>query len=467
MAFLDYSPTTTPPYDEDSYSDYEELPAYTARRNRRSVKPPTRHTFVLADKKNREWAFLRVDSRPDSAARFPVFRDGDVINGSVELDLPKEALIHQVSVWVRGRVSNQESINQDRMENDAAGLYFLNENLTLWKPSFGDPRANASHDGSSPSSTKEYKGKFSGSYSWDFRICLPTTVKGSAAPGADGASYGLPPHFRDATTPFVLVYQIGLVIKSGLLRTDDTLRQEIGILPRRKPPTLSIMRQIAYRERTPPPGPEADRDGWLVHRTVPVLGTMFGKQPVEMYCSFALAEPLVYTRGSIIPIQLILESSSSQVLDLLASPSRLQVCLVRMVSSGSKLKLKTSRTSTASCLAMGVCWPASSSQQARHRRVIHSELKLSRSLTPSFEFQGAAVRYSIVVLPPRASGFVPSNSDPLFTQSIDVTADYAHGPRPRSYAPSGAVAPAIAKHPKWSAEDEDNMALVGYGLGYR
>ncbi|KZS89173.1 hypothetical protein SISNIDRAFT_527469 [Sistotremastrum niveocremeum HHB9708] len=51
--------------------------------------------------------------------------------------------------------------------------------------------------------------------------------------------------------------------------------------------------------------------------------------------------------------------------------------------------------------------------------------------------------------------------------AIDVTADYAHGPRPRSYAPSGVVAPAIAKHPKWSAEDEDNMALVGYGPGYR
>lgn len=72
----------------------EVLPSYHHRR-------VIEHAFYLKDSHNRTWATLKLQSFAQSSDGAPTFIRGDVLNGTVQLDLRKEnASVRDISIKV-------------------------------------------------------------------------------------------------------------------------------------------------------------------------------------------------------------------------------------------------------------------------------------------------------------------------------------------------------------------------------
>ena len=59
----------------------------------------------------------------------------------------------------------------------------------------------------------------------------------------------------------------------------------IAYTPCITPDPPSPLRQLAYEERSPIPGPEIDPAGWKVFPEVAMRGSIFNNREVTVYCS--------------------------------------------------------------------------------------------------------------------------------------------------------------------------------------
>lgn len=55
-------------------------------------------------------------------------------------------------------------------------------------------------------------------------------------------------------------------------------------VPAIRPDPPSRLRQLAYRQNAPIPGPDMDPEGWYTLRPATVMGTVFGARPVKIEC---------------------------------------------------------------------------------------------------------------------------------------------------------------------------------------
>lgn len=55
-------------------------------------------------------------------------------------------------------------------------------------------------------------------------------------------------------------------------------------VPALRPDPPSLLRQLAYQENTPIPGPEIDAEGWHTCPAVTVKGTVFNNRTAEVQC---------------------------------------------------------------------------------------------------------------------------------------------------------------------------------------
>ncbi|KAI0326428.1 hypothetical protein GY45DRAFT_1285553 [Cubamyces sp. BRFM 1775] len=417
-------------------------PSYVSR-------PPdfTEHRYQLEDSKGRPWLWLTVKSRSREARQLPLFFDRDTITGSVEVDLDKAEGSKGVLISVTAGVT---AVGQDEIK-------FLDVTSELW-----DAR-------SAPS-------KLTGKHSWPYSVTLPTecTVPERGKNKQRQQVYPLPPTFSERASPAYIDYKLVVTVRKSAFRVNQTLATSFVYLPIIKADPPSHLRQLAYREGSALIGPEGDPDGWKVLPSVTVAGTIFGARQVELQCTVALSKPLTYALGSPIPIVLTLRGSDEQALDLLATPSAVRLHLIRLRLVGSHAVQDdpaAGRSNNVFRDSVGTAffWPSDEGAPQPGARVLQGELEVKKGLKLGFVFPRFSLRYTLVLLPFQAPGFVPSAGhsggasaasgsgagavgEALLSERIAIASVNAPGVVPRSYAPPGYVFP----------EEGDYNNTVGY-----
>lgn len=220
-----------------------------------------------------------------------------------------------------------------------------------------------------------------------------------------------------------------------------------------------MLRQLVYQEGLPLPGPSADPEGWKTLRPVSSRGLMFKSRPVEARCTLALAKPLCYTRGSVLPVHITIEGREPAVLDVLANPSSISVKLrrrVRFFKAATSTRKEVSWNESVEDVGTAVWWIPSPHEACRsdaYTRHLEGEIPLTKDLRPSCEIAHFSVSYSVVLCPFRAANY-SSDGATMVSEPVEIATMYAKGPRPNAYAP-----PAYDAQPT-HADDLTRQALV-------
>ncbi|SJL08604.1 uncharacterized protein ARMOST_11971 [Armillaria ostoyae] len=143
-------------------------------------------------------------------------------------------------------------------------------------------------------------GKLVGTREWHFSIPIPREV--IVAPGTslyltaeDIGPFRLPPPFHEISVLADIQYTLVASIKRlGRLRGNAKI-----YVPIIRPGPPTILRQLACQENSPLPGPEVDPEGWQQLPPALLEGTVFKDQEVEIQCTFYLAKPLCYAKGTV------------------------------------------------------------------------------------------------------------------------------------------------------------------------
>ncbi|KAJ6584346.1 hypothetical protein B0H19DRAFT_1104763 [Mycena capillaripes] len=246
--------SSSPFYETDTFS-VSSLPAYTPRAHdgphgHSGSRGSTEHIFSLKEKKNKMQASLRLFSSAPTPASLPTFLERDKIVGSLELNIPSNEKIAGVSILIRGEIINGPQ-PRDR-------LCFLDIPIALWSKNSGD-------------------------------VVL-------ADPGKPGAvrAYALPQTFLERGGRASAHYHLSARITRSavLFREDAELQTMFVYVPALRPDPASPLRQVAYQENTPIPGPETDPEGWYTFPIVTIKGTVFNHRTVEVQCAFSLCKPV-------------------------------------------------------------------------------------------------------------------------------------------------------------------------------
>ncbi|EIW53242.1 uncharacterized protein TRAVEDRAFT_134054 [Trametes versicolor FP-101664 SS1] len=364
----------------------------------RGVRPPTEHLYHrFTSSKGQPWLTLKVASKAPASSYLPAFYQGEAITGSVVLCLDREETIKSVSVQLFGQMTSSTT--------DV--LNFLQISQVLWPPSSSSALQNSSQSTANP-------GKLSGEHSWPFSLTLPESCLLKSPNGLD-QSYSLPASFSERMARVHIQYQIVVTVHRSRFRVDSTLGTVVGYCPKIQPGAPSLARQIAYLENSPLIGPDGDPDGWQLLEPLRINGSVFSTRSVEATCTLALAKPLCYTRGSVIPCLMTIETTDPQALDLLSAPRSPVVRLLRRISTpdttagsaGTKTLPGLEFESSSQEVTAAVWW----SEHARdprspQRRVLHGEIHLSPGLKPTSRL--GKFELSVSVTPPSLRYLLPT-----------------------------------------------------------
>ncbi|KAJ7261727.1 hypothetical protein B0H12DRAFT_1013149 [Mycena haematopus] len=428
-------PTIPPSYDGPSTLRSAGLPSYSRRSSERRVL--TEHKFHLTSRGSKPpWATLKVFSRSPTPAQPPTFLEGDKISGTFTFDLEQAENITCVRAVAKGQIIPGPT--------DRDAFTFVEVASTLWSREDGDPR--------NPSSST-YSGKLSGHYEWPFTLELPIAVNLPATNHFRAGTFHLPQTFLERRFPTCVQYFLVVHIDRSRFRVNSKVQTNFAYVPVTRPAPPSLLRQLAYQQNTPVPGPDDDPGGWEQFPSFTVRGTVFSTRQVEATCHFSLAKPLCYTRGSPIPCAISLSSTDAQALDLLSAPRAISVHLRRRL----KPILPPSKRNgifdanadlsadPAENIVAASWWPshegasaeiALGSSRRMSRRRLDGEIQLPTSLKPSCRIAHFAVEYTVELLPFKAIAFTSADSKPLLRQSVEIVTMFpSNCPRPRAYAP--------------------------------
>ncbi|KAJ7158556.1 hypothetical protein C8R46DRAFT_394511 [Mycena filopes] len=395
-----------------------DLPAYTRRNTLAQPlvrREPVEHLYPLADGKGRPWATLSLMSSARSGKSIPTFYEKEHINGSFQLTAEKGDSIQSVTVTVTGRIVTGSSIDDTYV--------FLTQSLPLWSNS--DSRSSGAAT------------KLLGECVWPFSIPLPKAV--SLKDFSHDVLFRLPETFLERHTRASVSYEISVLVSRGKLRADSQIKTRFGYIPSIRPDPPSLLRQLAYRENSLLPGPEVDPAGWKTSSPAVIRGSIFKTRQATVHCMLSLANPLSYTRGTVIPCRMTLESNDNQTLDMFSNPSAPLVTLRRLVrfqnpTTSSKRGVDWVESYEDVCRA--VWWPSAGGNDAPYSRTLEGEIKLPKDLASSSSIGRFTVSYTIVVLPFETTGFSPSSSQPILVEPVTIATTHARdSPRPHAYAP--------------------------------
>ncbi|KAI0658076.1 hypothetical protein C8Q70DRAFT_996338 [Cubamyces menziesii] len=397
-----------------------------------TTRYPTEHCYHLVTSKGQPWLTLKVFSKAPAPNYLPAFYQGETITGYVKLTLETGEAIKSVSIQIIGQMTSSVT--------DV--LNFVQLSSMLWN------RTPVAGPSSSSVATPD---KLIGDYEWPFSIMLPDECE-LKSPNGSLEKYPLPASFSERMARVHIQYQLVVTIHRSRFRVDSTLGTVLGYCPIIRPNAPSPTRQLAYMENFPLIGPDGDPDGWKCLQPLRILGSVFSTRTVEATCSLALAKPLCYTRGSVIPCLLTIETSDPQALLLLSAPRSPVVRLVRRISAheptagsvgvkGAKKFPGLEYESNVQEVTTAVWWqdPHGSDPRNPQRKVLHGEIHLSKSLKPSCCLGRFEISYSVAVCCPRAVAFLPDGEPGAVLQreSVVIGTAYAAGPRPRIYSPPG------------------------------
>ncbi|KAJ6584358.1 hypothetical protein B0H19DRAFT_1318205 [Mycena capillaripes] len=397
--------SSSPFYENDAFS-VSSLPAYTPRaqdgpHGHSGSRGSTEHIFSLKEKKNKMQASLRLFSSAPTPASLPTFLEGDKIVGSLELNIPSNEKIAGVSILIRGEIVTGPQ-PRDR-------LCFLDIPIALWSKNSG---------GEAPS--------LSGDCRLPFSVHIPKDVV-LGDPGTPGTvrAYALPQTFLERGGKVSAHYHLlARITRNALFREDAELQTMFVYVPALRPDPPSPLRQLAYQENTPIPGPITDAEGWHTFPTIMIKGTVFNNRAVEVQCAFSLSKPLSYTRGSVIPCSVTYFSRDLQALNLLCTPSSINVLLHRQVRCAS---LPGSLRAVDDIQEGGraVWWPVGDGPQRPDSRTFLGEIHLAKTLKPTSAISYFTLKYFVVVMPFETTGFSSADTQPLIRQEVHIATIFA------------------------------------------
>ncbi|KAJ6531970.1 hypothetical protein B0H19DRAFT_1273145 [Mycena capillaripes] len=403
-----------------------DLPAYTRRNTLAQPvarREPVEHIYPLSDSRGRPWASLSLLSSAKSPKSVPTFYEKEHINGSFQLTAEKGDSIQSVTVIITGRIVTDSSVD---------GTYvFLNQSLPLW---------SKTESRSSGAATK-----LLGACVWPFSIPLPKAV---SLKDGDDTLYRLPETFLERHTQASISYEISVLVSRGKLRADSQIKTRFGYIPSTRPEPPSALRQLAYRENSILPGPEVDPAGWKASSTAVVRGTVFKTRQAAVHCMLSLANPLSYTRGTVIPCRMTLESTDNQALDMCSAPSAPMVTLrrcVRFQNPSTSSKREVDWVESFEDVSRAVFWPSADGNYAPYSRSLEGEIKLPKDLASTSSIGRFTVSYTVVVSPFETAGFA-TGSQPFLVEPVTIATSHAHSPRPLAYAPPAYAPLPVPRH---------------------
>ncbi|KAF5339261.1 hypothetical protein D9758_013309 [Tetrapyrgos nigripes] len=288
-------------------------------------------TYDLVKGKEKEgkkpWAFLTVmgDSDLTLSKKVPVVVEGEKVEGELKVDLDGSESFQAAIITVRGQIIG------GAQSNDI--LTFLEISKVLWSSS-PNPLSSTSKAANLLPGPKQKLDKLNpGSHSWPFSINLPKevalTVGPKDAPRVEVCR--LPQTFFERHARARVQYEVIARFVRGFLKTDWRLSTEFSYIPITVPPSPSPLRVLAYQENTPLLGPEADPEGWITLDPVTIRGGTEWKKEVEAkyIVSAHDSSQLSYTRGSVIPLSLVIKCGDRRTLELLSSTRSIVVRLRR------------------------------------------------------------------------------------------------------------------------------------------
>ncbi|KAF8802490.1 hypothetical protein BYT27DRAFT_7172935 [Phlegmacium glaucopus] len=418
-------------------SRLSDLPAY-------SQMVPTRPTYQAIPKtfeyelkyKGKPIAVMTIIAEEAFSKHLPTFPEHSPIKGRVKLTFDKPDAVQAVVVSAYGQIVTGASAVEK--------LTFVNVSSTLWSPIMGNPRSLSISDSATGSnsgtSTARFTSKLEGEYSWDFSLDLPKEVVVPSGLRNDLHIFSLPQTFYERHTRVKVTYEVVVRIVRGKLRTDHRIAAPFGYIPIRRPGPFSSLRRLAYEEGTPLPGPTIDPTGWHAQKQIRIQGKMFKSRSVDMGCTLFLAKPLCYTKGSVIPLVLLLESQDLQALDLFSSSTSIVVRLRRLIRyhwvTGDRIFESPGWKDAIEYSHLATWWrQTETSADDSSKRYINGELHLASDLKPTSAMAHFRLEYAVVILPFDIIGFESANNEPLLVQPVEIGTAFGLGPHPIMFAP--------------------------------
>ncbi|KAF9453506.1 hypothetical protein P691DRAFT_755560 [Macrolepiota fuliginosa MF-IS2] len=400
-----------------------DLPPYTRRHTLNqpgqvAPREPTEHIYQINDGK----ILLKINSSAKSSKSLPTFFEKENITGQLEVVAERGDSIHSIFIAITGRVITGSSTNDC--------FVFLNHVLPIWSKSPEAPRLPSSSEGTTGA-------KLLGQCVWPLSITLPRTV-GVPTGSGESRACRLPETFLERHTQVSVQYDITLTISRGKLRSDSQIKTAFGYVPSTRPGPPSLLRQLAYQQGCPLPNHLTDPEGWKILRPVLCRGAMSKSRRVDARCTLGIAQPLCFTRGTVIPLCLTIEGADAAALDVLSKPSSIVVSLRRRVRFYNKVSYGRSDVAwneTVEDIGTASWWPSQTMQSATYARQLEGEIRLPKDMRPSSDMGHFSIAYSVALNPFKAAGFQTDSDTTLVCEPVEIATMHARGPRATPYSP--------------------------------
>ncbi|KIK03857.1 hypothetical protein K443DRAFT_94292 [Laccaria amethystina LaAM-08-1] len=426
------------------------------------------HEFhIMNTNRSHAWTTLRIFSR--NAGSTPQFFGRDFISGSVELDLEKPQKINSITLYLRGRIITSSL--------EEGSYTFLDHAVDIWNKDVGDPRA--AHAGG-----KRFDEKLDGKYRWPFNFAFPSEFTIPSHGGQISHSFQTPQTFHERGLNATLEYELFLHINHGMFRGSSKLHVGVAYVPNITPAPSSPLRRRAYLEGVSLSGPGEDYAGWYSLHPVILQGEMSGRSGVEFRCILSLANPLTYTRGTVLPCFMNIEANDQKVLDTFANAKIIRVCLKRRISytrnaslvlarfkansrgKGSSLR-QDEMTEIVEDVGQAVWWvPSNAAFYGPNVRCLEGEIHLPKNLYPSCMVPFLIVEYYVALSIDISDIFrftsVGSHDSPIISQPVTIASFHGEGPLPVAFtAPPGKRASGLSSHRRAQSNTDVFPATLG------
>ncbi|KLO17423.1 hypothetical protein SCHPADRAFT_887051 [Schizopora paradoxa] len=371
--------------------------------------PHLAQEFYLADDDGFHTIKLKVLSMAQAPSE-PSYLEGQAIEGEVTINSRKPESVKSVSISLIG------TLRYSGMDDRS----FLTISKTLWQ--------HQSEGSSFVSEVVGYSNKLEGQHNWPFSFSLPEYVRLGKKLWHDVQSeqdVRLPPTTLSKSFEWDIFYTLVVEVKRvGFLSSDDTLKQSIVYTPLIREPTPFPSRLQAYKDGTPLLSPQNDPQGWKTFSPVEIEGKLEGTGKVKGTYSLAIAAPLAYSEGSLIPIYLTVESEDEGALAHFADPTAPNVTIYHRLRNtspgvdnvGGYIVLPGNESNR----PLGKAVWAKHVENKPGIKVLYGEIKLPENLRPTFIFGDVGVQYFVEAYAPTIPGFEPASHRRLFEAEVEI-----------------------------------------------
>lgn len=197
----------------------DQLPGYTPRASSSHASHSVRriaseYTISREDHKGHKWLLLSVKSRAPTSDSLPIFYSGDLISGSVTLDIVKSESFRYITVKASHRLFvhllslQVKQVTAGTMLVGQVEQQFLVVEKDLWSS------ATATSDRSKVSKLEK------GHYAWPFEFTLPKEAE--VLDRKEKKMIPLPPSFTERGSPAYINYRITVFVRRGALGANQS-----------------------------------------------------------------------------------------------------------------------------------------------------------------------------------------------------------------------------------------------------